>query len=83
MELRDGNYHIGGVPVEELAALAGTPVYVYDSAVMDRQVRRLRAAFNDVKLRLLYACKALTNINVLRHMRSLGCGLDAVSIHEV
>lgn len=83
MELKDGIYSIGGLPVEELAALAGTPVYVYDTAVMDRQVDRLRAAFKTVPLRLLYACKALTNINVLRHMRSLGCGLDAVSIQEV
>lgn len=83
MELKNGVYSVGGVPVEELAALAGTPVYVYDTAVIDRQVNRLRAAFKNVPLRLLYACKALTNINVLRHMRTLGCGLDAVSIQEV
>ncbi|MBP6698235.1 MAG: diaminopimelate decarboxylase, partial [Flavobacteriales bacterium] len=83
MELKDGTYLIGGSPVEDLAALAGTPVYVYDAGIIDRQVHRLHAAFTDIPLRVLYACKALTNMNVLRHMRALGCGLDAVSIQEV
>jgi len=83
MELKDGTYHIGGLPVEALAALAGTPAYVYDTAVMARQVARLKSAFNKVPLRILYACKALTNVNVLRRLRALGCGLDAVSIEEV
>ena len=80
---KDGACSIGGVPVEDLAALAGTPVYVYDPAIMARQVARLKAAFDRVPLRLMYACKALTNTNVLRWMRTLGCGLDAVSIQEV
>ena len=80
---KDGACSIGGVPVEDLAALAGTPVYVYDPAIMARQVARLKAAFFRVPLRLMYACKALTNTNVLRWMRTLGCGLDAVSIQEV
>ncbi|MBP7513279.1 MAG: diaminopimelate decarboxylase [Flavobacteriales bacterium] len=80
---KDGTCSIGGVPVEELAALVGTPVYVYDSAIMARQVARLRSAFDRVPVRLMYACKALTNVSVLRWMRALGCGLDAVSIQEV
>jgi diaminopimelate decarboxylase len=69
--------------VERITALAGTPVYVYDSAVMARQVDRLKKAFGGVDLRIMYACKALPNINVLRFMRSQGTGLDTVSIDEV
>ena len=53
MELKDGTYRIGGSPVEDLAALAGTPVYVYDAGIIDRQVHRLRAAFTDIPLRVL------------------------------
>jgi diaminopimelate decarboxylase len=83
MELKDGGYHIGDVPVEEIVKLAGTPVYVYDTAVMARQVKRLREAFAGVDLRIQYACKALTNVNVLRFLRTQGCGIDAVSIQEV
>jgi diaminopimelate decarboxylase len=83
MELIDDRYHIGGIAVHDLAAVAGTPVYVYDSAVMARQVHRLRSAFRPHPIRILYACKALTNISVLRWLRKQGCGLDAVSIQEV
>lgn len=69
--------------MEELAALAGTPVYVYDAAVIQRKVERLRAAFRGMPVRLLYACKALSNVSVLRWMHDLGCMIDAVSIQEV
>lgn len=81
--IKDGTCSIGGIAVEEIVALAGTPVYVYDTAIMARQVERLASAFTRVPTRLMYACKANTNINVLRWMRRLGCGLDAVSIQEV
>lgn len=83
MELKDGVYRIGGVPVQDIVSLAGTPVYVYDAGIMERQVARMRSAFASVPVRILYACKALTNLSVLRLMRRLGCGLDAVSIQEV
>ncbi len=83
MELIDGRYHIGGVPTDDLVEEFGLPLYVYDSAVMERQVSRLSAAFSGLPHRIMYACKALTNISVLRVMRSLGTGLDTVSIYEV
>ena len=74
---------IGGVPVGHILGMAGTPVYVYDAAIMKRQVDRLRVAFSSAPLRIMYACKALSNINVLRLMRRFGTGLDTVSIDEV
>ncbi|HEY0975822.1 MAG TPA: diaminopimelate decarboxylase [Flavobacteriales bacterium] len=82
MELRGGAYHIGGVPVLDIARGAGTPVYVYDAAIMQRQAERLKKAFTGTPTRFMYACKALTNITVLKHMRKLGLGLDTVSIEE-
>jgi diaminopimelate decarboxylase len=83
MELVNGRYQIGGVDVMEICALAGMPVYVYDTAIMRRQVERLRSAFPTIPLRIKYACKALNNIAVLKYLRSLGVGLDTVSIQEV
>jgi len=74
---------IGGVPVSEIVELAGAPVYVYDAATIERQVTRLRRAFAQFPCRIMYACKALTNVSILRLMRSLGTGLDTVSIDEV
>jgi len=83
MELVNGRYQIGGVDVMDICALAGMPVYVYDTAIMSKQVERLRSAFPSIPLRIKYACKALNNVTVLKYLRSLGVGLDTVSIQEV
>ncbi|WP_291866971.1 diaminopimelate decarboxylase [Maribacter sp.] len=62
----------------------GDPVYVYDSEKIIFQFQRLTKAFSGVnKLKLNYACKALSNITILKLMNSLGSGLDTVSIQEV
>jgi len=62
----------------------GAPLYVYDANKITSQYERLTDAFKGVpKLRLNYACKALSNLAILRLMNSLGSGLDTVSIQEV
>ena len=61
----------------------GTPLYVYDAATITRQYRKLESAFSLRPTRFFYACKALSNLAILRHVRSLGAGLDCVSINEV
>ena len=84
MQLTSGRYAIGGVDVLSLTDRFSAPLYVYDSATMKRQYKRMTEAFSGVKrLRINYACKALTNVNVLRLFRGLGSGLDTVSIQEV
>ena len=83
MELVNDHYVIDGIGVLELVEKYGSPLYVYDTQKMESQYKRLSRAFKDVNLRLNYACKALTNINVLRFFQKLGSGLDAVSIQEV
>ncbi len=84
MELKNDQYQItGGVNPLDLVAQHGCPLYVYDTAIMDRQYQQLFGAFSVPKLKLNYACKALTNINVLKYFKSLGSGLDTVSIQEV
>jgi diaminopimelate decarboxylase len=50
---------------------------------MIRQYRRITGAFSGTRVKINYACKALTNINVLKLFRGLGSGLDAVSVQEV
>lgn len=71
----------------QLTALAhkyGSPLYVYDTAKIESQYNRLTDAFSSVKnLKLNYAVKALSNINILKLFKNLGAGLDTVSIQEV
>ena len=71
---------------EQLIAAAnefGTPVYVYHAEKIAEQYNKLVNAFKDHPTRFFYACKALTNVNILRYMKSLGALLDCVSINEV
>ncbi len=83
MELINNYYVIDGIKVLKLVEKYGSPLYVYDTQKMEGQYKRLSGAFKDINLRLNYACKALTNINILRFFQLLGSGLDAVSIQEV
>jgi diaminopimelate decarboxylase len=83
MELVNGQYEINGVSVLELCKEYGTPLYVYDAAVIERQYNRLKNAFGTTKIDIHYACKALNNINILKFIKNLGGSLDTVSIQEV
>ncbi len=83
MELKKNKYIIGGIPVIDLAKKHGSPLYIYDTAVMIRQYERITGAFSQTRVKINYACKALTNINILKLFRKLGSGLDAVSVQEV
>ena len=61
----------------------GTPLYVYHAERIKEQYRRLQKAFNECDARFFYACKALTNINILKYIKSIGCNVDCSSINEV
>lgn len=68
----------------QLAQEFGNPLYVYDADKIQSQYLRLRAAFSKVeRLRINYAVKALSNVSVLKFLKSLGSNLDTVSIQEV
>lgn len=83
IQLVNGVYQIGGIPVSQLCEKYDTPLYVYDTGIMERQYNQLKNAFSGSNTKIKFACKALNNINVLRFFRNIGCGLDTVSIQEV
>ena len=83
IQLQDGAYAIGGIHIQELVNSFDTPLYVYDAEIIDRQYARLKQAFSSCKTRINFACKALNNVNVMRHLHDLGACLDTVSIQEV
>ncbi|HEY8661339.1 MAG TPA: diaminopimelate decarboxylase [Hanamia sp.] len=70
----------------QLTAIAnefGTPVYIYHAEKIAAQYNKLTAAFKKTDTRFFYACKALSNISILKYIQSLGASLDCVSINEV
>ncbi len=74
---------IDGVPVTDLIQSFGDPLYVYSAETIAARYAQLKSAFSGADLRINYACKALNNINILRLFKSLGSGLDTVSLQEV
>jgi len=83
MEYLNGVLHIGGVSATSLAEQYGTPLYVYDAAVIRRQLERIRTAFRDLPFRAFYAMKANGNLSILRLIRQHGFGCDSVSPGEI
>ncbi|MFZ1455486.1 MAG: diaminopimelate decarboxylase, partial [Saprospiraceae bacterium] len=83
MHIENDKYLLeGGVDPLVLVKKYGCPLYIYETSVMKRQYDRLTKAFHLKKLKINYACKALNNIAVLKYLKSLGTGLDTVSIQE-
>jgi diaminopimelate decarboxylase len=83
MHFVDGVLHIGSVPLTDLASRFGTPFYIYDAAVLRRQLERVQRAFEDLPFKPFYAMKANANLAILRLVRDHGFGCDAVSPGEV
>ena len=67
----------------EVANKFGTPVYVYHAEKIAEQYGKLQKAFADQDVVIFYACKALTNVSILRYVKSLGANVDCSSINEV
>lgn len=67
----------------DIAAQYGTPVYVYHAEKITEQFEKLKNAFSKSNTRIFYAAKALTNINILKHIKNIGCNVDCSSFNEV
>ena len=79
-ELRNGELHCEDVPLAEIAANVGTPVYVYSTATMCRHVAALRSALEGLADPLIaYAVKANPNSAVIATLAKAGLGADVVS----
>jgi diaminopimelate decarboxylase len=79
-QLRDGELCCEDVPLAEIAARVGTPVYVYSTATMCRHVAALRHALKPLPDPLIaYAVKANPNSAVIATLARSGLGADVVS----
>jgi diaminopimelate decarboxylase len=76
---RKGILHAEDVPVPEIAAMAGTPVYIYSAATLTRHYHLFTAALTPLPHLVCFSVKALSNLAVLRLLGNLGAGMDVVS----
>lgn len=62
----------------------GSPLYVYDAEKIMAQYKRLESALHgNQPFKINYAVKALSNINILKLLKSLGSNIDCVSLGEI
>ena len=75
--------HCEDVPVPELAARYGTPLYVYSKATLLHHLRQLQTAFAEVKPLICYSVKTNGNLTIARLMAEHGAGFDVTSGGEL
>ena len=82
---KKGNLSIGGADALELADEYKTPLYVIDEMKIRGNYRRLYKAFSKQydNFNMYYACKANTNLAVMKILEEEGSGIDAVSPGEI
>ncbi|MEC2075753.1 diaminopimelate decarboxylase [Metabacillus fastidiosus] len=80
-----GHLEIGGVDTTELAKQFGTPLYVYDVALIKERARSFKKAFENmgVKAQVAYASKAFSSIAMFQLAKEEGLSLDVVSGGEL
>ncbi|MAS41888.1 diaminopimelate decarboxylase [Albimonas donghaensis] len=79
---RDGALHAEDVPVADIAAAVGTPVYIYSTATLERHYRVFDEALAGTEHFIAYAVKANGNLAVLKTLADMGAGMDVVSEGE-
>ena len=71
------------VPLSDIAAAAGTPLYVYSASIITERYRAIVDAFASYPPSLHYALNANSTLAIARLLRSLGAGADANSGGEI
>lgn len=84
MQLVEGNYQMtDNVDPVAIVKQYGSPLYLYDASIIEKQYKRMVNSFSVKKFELHYACKANTNLSILQLLLKLGSGIDCVSLEEV
>lgn len=81
--IKDGELYCEDVPVAEIAAEFGTPLYLYSRQQLLDNFRSIDGAFAGVDHTTCYALKANSNMKLLKILAAEGAGADAVSAGEI
>ncbi|MER2529242.1 MAG: diaminopimelate decarboxylase [Candidatus Competibacter denitrificans] len=82
-EYRDNRLYAEDVAVADIAAVVGTPCYIYSRATIERHWHAFDQAFGAHPHLVCYAVKANSNLAVLNVLARLGSGFDIVSVGEL
>ncbi|RBP89529.1 diaminopimelate decarboxylase [Cytobacillus firmus] len=80
-----GHLEIGGMDTVDLAGQFGTPLYVYDVALIRERARGFKQTFDKlgIKAQVAYASKAFSTVAMVQLVDEEGLSLDVVSGGEL
>jgi diaminopimelate decarboxylase len=82
-EYRNSELFCEQVPVAQVAAAVGTPVFVYSAATLRHHYQAITEAFSELEPAICFSVKSLSNVHILKLLASAGSGFDVVSGGEL
>ncbi|CAM3161294.1 diaminopimelate decarboxylase [Sporolactobacillus spathodeae] len=82
----EGHLMIGGCDTVDLANEFGTPLYIYDTALIKEKIEEFKAAFSrhkEIDWQIAYASKAFSTLAMVQLIDEAGLALDVVSGGEL
>jgi len=83
MVIRDNKIFFDGISAESLIKEYDSPLYIYESKTIKDRAKKLIDAITYKNKAIKYACKANTNIEIMKILKDAGTGIDAVSPGEI
>ena len=78
MKYLNNSFSIEGVKAEYLAKKFGTPIYCYSYKKLKTNIINFKNYFKYFNPLICFSVKSITNVNLLRKIKKLGCGADVV-----
>ncbi len=83
LSYKNNKLFIEEIEAKSLVEEHGTPLYVYSTDQIKRNIAKIKEVFEDIPLKIVFAVKANNNIQLLKRMHSFGIGADVVTIGEI
>ncbi len=81
--IKNNKLFIGGIAAADLVVQYGSPLYVYDAAIIKERYADLVKNITYPHTRFHYACKQNTNIEIMKFLRNEGAYVEVMSQSEV
>ncbi len=80
---KNNQLYCENVPVAEITARTGTPLYLYSRATLRRHFQAFDTGFSNIDHLTCFAVKACSNVAILQQFATMGAGADIVSGGEL
>jgi len=83
MQIEENKLVLGGITARKLIEKYKSPLFVYEEETIRERAREFKKAISYEEKEIKFACKANTNIEIMKVLQEEGIGIDAVSPGEI